>query len=69
MDHHRAGAGFVLPSAEKGARPVVRLAAASELDGVTGCYFDKLREVAPAPAARNDGDAARLWDVAQKATA
>ena len=61
--------GLVLPSPEKGARPVVRLAAASELDGVTGCYFDKLREVAPAPAARNDGDAARLWDLAQKATA
>ncbi len=59
----------VLSSAEKGARPVVRLASAAELEGVTGRYFDKFRDVAPAPAARNDADAARLWEVAEKATA
>ncbi len=61
--------GLVLPSAEKGARPVVRLAAARELSGVTGRYFDKMREVNPAPAARNADDAARLWEIAEKATA
>jgi hypothetical protein len=59
---------LVLPPAKKGARPVVRLAAAPELDGVTGRYFDKLREAAPAPAAANDADAARLWDIAAAAT-
>ena len=58
-----------LPSAKKGARPVVRLAAAPELDGVTGRYFDKLREATPAPPAANDADAARLWQIAEKATA
>ena len=58
-----------LPSAEKGARPVVRLAAAPELSGVTGRYFDRFREVEPAPAARNDADAATLWEIAEKATA
>jgi retinol dehydrogenase-12 len=60
---------LVLPSAEKGARPVVRLAAAPELSGVTGRYFDRFREVEPGPAARNDADAARLWEIAEKATA
>jgi NAD(P)-dependent dehydrogenase (short-subunit alcohol dehydrogenase family) len=61
--------GLVLPSAKKGARPVVRLAAAPELDGVTGRYFDRLHERAPAPAAASDADAARLWELAEKATA
>ena len=60
---------LVLPSSEKGARPVVRLAAAPELDGVNGRYFDKFREAAPSAAARNDSDAARLWEVADRATA
>jgi NAD(P)-dependent dehydrogenase (short-subunit alcohol dehydrogenase family) len=59
---------LALPSAKKGAQPVVRLAAAPELDGVTGRYFDKLREAIPAPAAANDADAARLWEIAEKAT-
>jgi NAD(P)-dependent dehydrogenase (short-subunit alcohol dehydrogenase family) len=57
---------IVLPSAEKGARPVVRLASAPELDGVSGRYFNKLREANPTAAARNDSDAARLWEVAEK---
>ena len=60
---------LALPSAEKGAQPVVRLAAAPELDGVTGRYFNKFRESTPAPRATNDADAARLWTVAESATA
>jgi NAD(P)-dependent dehydrogenase (short-subunit alcohol dehydrogenase family) len=59
---------LVLPSARKGARPVVRLAAAPELEGVTGRYFDKMREVEPAPAARSEADARRLWEIAERAT-
>ncbi len=58
----------ILPSARKGARPVIRLAAAPELEGVTGRYFDRMREVAPAPAAQNDADAKRLWEIAERAT-
>jgi retinol dehydrogenase-12 len=61
--------GLVLSSPEKGARPVVRLATAPELAGVTGRYFDRGREAAPSRAARNDADAARLWEAAEKATA
>jgi NAD(P)-dependent dehydrogenase (short-subunit alcohol dehydrogenase family) len=60
--------GFVLPPPEKGAKPVVRLASSPDLDGVTGRYFNKLREADPAPAATNDADAARLWEIAEKAT-
>jgi hypothetical protein len=46
---------------------VIRLAA-GEAPGVTGRYFDKEREVAPAKNARDDAAAARLWEVAEKAT-
>jgi retinol dehydrogenase-12 len=59
---------LLFPSAAKGAAPVIRLALAPELDGVSGCYFKKLREVSPSYAGRNDADAARLWEVAAKAT-
>jgi NAD(P)-dependent dehydrogenase (short-subunit alcohol dehydrogenase family) len=52
-----------LPSPKKGARPVVRLAAAPEIERVSGRYFDRQRLVVPAPAASNDADAARLWDL------
>ena len=34
-----------LPSPKKGAQPVVRLAAAPEMEGVSGRYFDREREV------------------------
>jgi NAD(P)-dependent dehydrogenase (short-subunit alcohol dehydrogenase family) len=60
--------GLLLPPPEKGARPVVRLASAPELDGVTGRYFNKLAEAAPSAAAANDADAARLWKIAEKDT-
>ncbi len=59
---------LVLPSAAKGAAPVVRLASAPDLASVTGRYFNRFREVTPSTAARNDADAARLWDLAQKQT-
>ena len=60
---------LVLPSAEKGARPVVRLASSADVEGVTGRFFDRMREREPAPAALSDADAARLWEVALRATA
>jgi retinol dehydrogenase-12 len=58
---------LVLPSPKKGSRPLVHLAAAPELEGVSGRYFDRGREVAPAPAAGNDADAARLWELTTEA--
>ncbi len=49
-----------------GARPVVRLASSPELRGVSGRYFDRFREATPSEAARNDADARRLWEIAER---
>jgi NAD(P)-dependent dehydrogenase (short-subunit alcohol dehydrogenase family) len=57
----------ILPSAEKGAIPVIRLATSDDVAGVTGHYFNKLRDVPPAPAALADADAERLWTYAEGA--
>jgi NAD(P)-dependent dehydrogenase (short-subunit alcohol dehydrogenase family) len=49
--------------AEKGGSYIVRLAASPELEGVTGQYFEEGRRVDPAPLARDQALARRLWDV------
>jgi retinol dehydrogenase-12 len=59
---------LVLPRAEKGARPVVRLAVDPAVAGASGAYFDRFRQARPAPAARSDVDAARLWELAESTT-
>jgi retinol dehydrogenase 12 len=58
----------VLPPPAKGAQPVVRVATDPALEGVTGRYFNKLKEAIPAAAALDDADAARLWKIAEEAT-
>jgi retinol dehydrogenase 12 len=58
----------ILPPPERGAQPVVRLASDPDLEGVTGRYFDKMREATPGRAALDDADAARLWRIAEEAT-
>ena len=60
--------GRLLPSPARGAAPVTRLASDPALEGVTGRYFRRFREAAPSARGANDADAARLWDVAEKAT-
>lgn len=62
----RALLAAVLPSARKGARPVVRLAS-GDVPGPGGRYFDKEREVAPTRASWDPAAAARLWEEAEKA--
>jgi NAD(P)-dependent dehydrogenase (short-subunit alcohol dehydrogenase family) len=59
-------APLVTRSAKTGARPLLRLAADPTLAGITGKYFDKLRERPHADAARDDAAAARLWQVANQ---
>lgn len=61
--------GLLLPSPARGARPVVRLAAAGEITGVTGRYFDRQKEATPSAASRDDAAAERLWRIAEEATA
>jgi NAD(P)-dependent dehydrogenase (short-subunit alcohol dehydrogenase family) len=51
----------VLPPASKGAIPVIRLATSDDVAGVSGHYFNKLKDAPHAPAARTDDDAERLW--------
>jgi retinol dehydrogenase 14 len=49
-------------SAAKGAAAVVRLAALPDLADVTGEYFEEDRRVLPAPLARDEALARRLWE-------
>lgn len=58
--------GAVLPSPARGAAPVIRLAAASDVAAVSGRYFDRLRAIEPAKAARDDTAARRLWEYAER---
>lgn len=51
---------------EKGADTAVWLAAAPEIEGVTGEYFKDRKVRTPAPQALDDQDAARLWQVSVK---
>jgi NAD(P)-dependent dehydrogenase (short-subunit alcohol dehydrogenase family) len=50
-------------SAEEGGATIVQLAASPELEGVTGKYFEKGKPVEPAPLARDEALAKRLWEV------
>ena len=59
----------LLAPASKGAEPVVRLAVAPDVAGVTGKFFDRWKERAPAPRALDDAAAARLWELALRAVA
>jgi NAD(P)-dependent dehydrogenase (short-subunit alcohol dehydrogenase family) len=55
-------------SPEEGARTVIYLATAPEVEGVTGKYFVKEKEVTPSAAALNDAAARRLWEVSATMT-
>ncbi len=53
---------------EQGARVVVRLASAPELEGVTGRYFRDEGEIRPSAAALDDDAARRLWRLSAQMT-
>jgi NAD(P)-dependent dehydrogenase (short-subunit alcohol dehydrogenase family) len=53
---------------EEGARVVVRLASAPELEGVTGRYFRDEGEILPSAAALDDDAARRLWRISEELT-
>lgn len=52
---------LLMEKPEAGARRIVYLATSSELDRVSGAYFDKNQRVDPSPIARDRGVAERLW--------
>jgi NAD(P)-dependent dehydrogenase (short-subunit alcohol dehydrogenase family) len=53
---------------EKGARTQVWLSSASEVEGVTGKYFDKCKEATPSRAALEAGSPERLWAMSSELT-
>jgi NAD(P)-dependent dehydrogenase (short-subunit alcohol dehydrogenase family)/predicted flap endonuclease-1-like 5' DNA nuclease len=53
----------LVDSVEDGGRALAYLAAAPEVAGVTGEYFDKREPAEPAAAARDDERARALWDL------
>jgi NAD(P)-dependent dehydrogenase (short-subunit alcohol dehydrogenase family) len=55
----------VLPGPEKGAAPVVRVACDPALEGVSGRYFNRLKEQPPSAAGQDDVAAARLWELSR----
>ena len=58
---------FMLSPAN-GAKTSVYLASSPEVAKVTGKFFDKSREVPPAPAAQDAAAAKRLWEISAKLT-
>lgn len=53
----------LLDSVEDGGRALAYLAAAPEVEGITGEYFDKREMSAPAASAKDDEVARELWDL------
>ena len=67
----RAAAFFAKPffvSPARGARTSVYLASSPAVEGVTGKYFSKMREVCSSPASYDEEAAARLWRVSEELT-
>ncbi|KAG5855540.1 hypothetical protein ANANG_G00050120 [Anguilla anguilla] len=54
---------LLVKTPQQGAQPSVFLAVAEELEGVSGRYYDVLREKEPAPRALDEDAARRLWEV------
>lgn len=51
---------------EQGAQTSIHLATAGEVAAVSGKYFTKSRETAPAPQAQDPAAAARLWELSER---
>jgi short-subunit dehydrogenase len=48
-------------SPDRGAAPLIRLASAPDVEGVSGVYFDRFKPKAPDPAALDVAAQERLW--------
>ncbi|MBI4460641.1 MAG: SDR family oxidoreductase [Acidobacteria bacterium] len=75
FDGHKGFTGFLgrlakpfLLTSVKGARTCIYLAAAPEVEGVSGRYFVNCREAPISPAAQDEQTAKRLWEVSEKLT-
>ena len=63
-----AVAKLFMLSAEEGALTLVHLASSPEVERLTGAYLEKERETEPAPRARDEALAQRLWEVSARLT-
>lgn len=64
--HQSPLARLIVMSEADGAKTSVHVATAPELEGVTGRYFDKVREAQPSKPSRDEEAAQRLWDVSEE---
>lgn len=64
--HRSPVARLVVMSESDGARTSVHVATAPELEGVTGRYFEKVRETPPSKSSRDPSAAQRLWEVSER---
>jgi retinol dehydrogenase 12 len=63
----RLMAKAIFASPETGAAPLVRLATDADVEGLTGRYFDKLKEKRASDEALDDAAAVRLWELSSRA--
>ena len=53
---------------EEGAKTIIYLASSPEVNGITGQYFQKCKQLMPTAEAQNDADAQKLWDISLQLT-
>jgi NAD(P)-dependent dehydrogenase (short-subunit alcohol dehydrogenase family) len=59
----RESFGRSMNSVDAGVEPVTRLATGDDVEGVTGRYFDQMRETRPDAQAGDPAERGRLWDL------
>lgn len=64
----RESFGRPASSVAEGVEPTLRLVASAQLEGVSGRYFDRLREGAALPQAYDPGARRRLWSLSEELT-
>jgi retinol dehydrogenase 12 len=64
----RRWAGLFGISSEEGARTSIYLASSPGVEGVTGKYFERRKEVPSSPASRDEAAARRLWQLSEELT-
>jgi NAD(P)-dependent dehydrogenase (short-subunit alcohol dehydrogenase family) len=64
--HRSSIARMIIMTEADGAKTSIHVATAPELDGVTGRYFDRMREVTPGKATQDEEAARRLWAVSEQ---
>ncbi|KAJ8264229.1 hypothetical protein GJAV_G00146740 [Gymnothorax javanicus] len=57
---------LLVKSPHQGAQPAVYLAVSEELEGVSGRYYDVMKEKDPSPRAMDQDSAHRLWEVSAR---